>query len=560
MKNLKIKTKFIIGIGLSIFILAVSCVLSISALNTASSSLRELSEEELPTIITMWEGLDHLMEGHIYAYEAILAAGDLSIVEPALANMSVSLTDAQESLNSLNVSSDSEELFAQVTTGMQSSIALFEQIGADLMANTDASMLNARNTMRDTLTPIMHQLEGAIETHVMEYSTEVMAKTNSESTVATTSVYFCLGIVGFSLITSVLASIWLLRSIFKPIRVLSSIATEFNKGNLNIQERYESNDEIGVVVAQFKETAETLSSYVGTIEFATNKFANKDFVLPPLEKHFEGDFFAIEKSFLDTAKAMSEVMGKINNSSAEVANSADQVASGAQSLAQGATEQAGSLEELTSTIADVSDKVTQNAANANKASDMAQSATTAMSECNNYMHSLMNSMSDIDEKSQEINNIIKTIEDIAFQTNILALNAAVEAARAGAEGKGFAVVADEVRMLATKSAEAAQSTSELINASITAIADGVKLAQVTADQLDNVAIKTAETTDLILEITNDSNTQADAISQVTIGLEQISIVVQTNSATSEESSAASEELLSQSNVLKSLVSEFKLVR
>jgi len=213
---------------------------------------------------------------------------------------------------------------------------------------------------------------------------------------------------------------------------------------------------------------------------------------------------------------------------------------------------------LSATIMEISDKVTTNADISKVANQLSNETSQEVQNGNQHMQKMTQAMTEISETSGEIGKIINTIEDIAFQTNILALNAAVEAARAGAAGKGFAVVADEVRNLATKSAEAAKNTTDLIEQTVSAVANGSKIADDTANSLLAVVEKTSKVNSLIGEIAKASEDQATSISQVTLGVEQISGVVQSNSATAEESAAASEELNAQADMLRDLVSQFKI--
>ena len=254
---------------------------------------------------------------------------------------------------------------------------------------------------------------------------------------------------------------------------------------------------------------------------------------------------------------LSSTLKRIDIASNEVNSSSSQVSSAAQTLSQGATEQAASIEELSATINDLAQKIKNTAISAQVTTETSGKATKSVLECNDQMNSLLEAMNEISHKSNEIGKIIKTIDDIAFQTNILALNAAVEAARAGAAGKGFAVVADEVRSLAAKSAEAAKNTTTLINGSIDAVENGTSMAQQTAKTLSDIVGGVQESTKFLQKISEDSEEQSFAIAEINQGVEQISAVVQNNSATAQQTAAASEELSSQAETLRSLVQQFE---
>ena len=367
---------------------------------------------------------------------------------------------------------------------------------------------------------------------------------------------------------SISSLVFLLIGLFVAYRVASGIANPVRDMSERIQLLSEGDltsdisvidrkDEIGTLNQSLINTVNFLREYITEISAVLGKISNGELNVE-IEKEYIGDFVSIKDSMEKIAASLTDTMIEIKNSSDQVAIGSDQVSSGAQALSQGATEQASSIEQLSASIIEISDQVRSNAVNANNATSLVESVGKEIDRSNIHMQEMIRAISEISDKSAQIGRIIKTIDDIAFQTNILALNAAVEAARAGAAGKGFAVVADEVRNLAGKSAQAASETTELIESSISAVLNGTRIADETAESLSSVVTGASKITSLMQDISKASNEQANSIGQVTQGIEQISGVVQTNSATAEESAAASEELSAQAQLLNSLVSKFKM--
>ena len=350
------------------------------------------------------------------------------------------------------------------------------------------------------------------------------------------------------------------RVIGRPVRELSLVATRIAQGDLEQSIHYQSSDELGVLAGDFNQVTLRLREYVAYIQEISDKLreiaaGNLAFAL---EHEYTGEFEKIRIALDEISHALNGTMGQLRAASRDVAAGAEQVSGGATSLSQGSTEQAAEVEALAGHIAAVSESVHNISKGAQEASRISEEVRSGLLSSKDKMQNMTTVIQRISDKSTEIHKIVKTIEDIAFQTNILALNAAVEAARAGAAGKGFAVVADEVRALAGKSSSAAKETTILLSQTVDSMDEGVQAAQDTADSLVKVVVHAEEMNRLIDGIADYTRQQDANTTEITRGIEQISTVVQTNVSTAEASAAASEELAGQAAMLRELVGKFRL--
>lgn len=378
------------------------------------------------------------------------------------------------------------------------------------------------------------------------------------------AVYTAAIIIGILIVVIVLIGIFiairLATSIGKPIQLCAARIHKLSEGDLSSPVPViHSKDETGKLAEQTASIVQNLQNLIGDIGYVLGEMAGGNFNVRSRDyNYYIGDYEKLLQHMRGINIELSKTMAQINTASAQVSAGAEQVSSGAQSLAQGATEQASAVQELSATINDISTDSQRTAKLALQAKNAADNAGAGLQASSEYIATLGNAMSNISESSQEISKIISTIENIAFQTNILALNAAVEAARAGAAGKGFAVVADEVRNLAHKSDQAAKATKDLIEKSIGAVNEGVNMMQKVSEAVGSVMESASVAVSGMDEVADAVQRETDSIVQITQGIDQISSVVQTNSATAEESAAASEELSGQSEMLKSLISGFKV--
>ena len=352
---------------------------------------------------------------------------------------------------------------------------------------------------------------------------------------------------------------FMLRKTLSPMAMVVDAANQISRGDLNVSLESKTQDEVGILSDTFRVMSENLSVMVHDVQYLLGTMADGDFTAKTkAQRSYVGEFHQFLISIDKLNRTLSNTLNRINEASDQVAAGSRQMAEGAQSLSIGASEQADSIGRLAITIDSIAGQIRKTSDNAMEARTLTTVAGEDAMRCSEQMKKMNEAMDDITASSQQISEIIKTIEDIAFQTNILALNAAVEAARAGDAGRGFAVVANEVRKLANKSSEASKSTAALISKSLEAVENGTFLANETAESLSAVVEKTENIAKMVEDISADAEKQAEMIGEVTQDIDQISNVVQTNSATAEESAASSEELSSQAQLLKELVSKFTL--
>lgn len=367
-------------------------------------------------------------------------------------------------------------------------------------------------------------------------------------------------VIVISILISIVIALLLAGSISKPMKACTERMKLLVKGDLETpMPKVTSKDETGILVRSTTSLVEGLRTIINDISYLLTELANQNLnIHTKHEEAYVGSFQNILLSMRHMKEQLNDIMCQVNHSAEEVSSASVQLSTSAQNLSQGTIEQSGSVQELASRISEISEQAKSTASSAVALRSQTHQTGEEISQCNQQMEKLMDAINKIQTASDEIGKILKTIEDIAFQTNILALNASVEAARAGSAGKGFAVVAQEVRDLAGRSAEAAQSTSTLIGHSTEAVHIGTEIADHTAKILSEVVNSIQSVVASIDNIAAVSNEQSDAVWQVSEGINQIAIVVQSNSTTAQESASASEHLSTEAVGLKQLVDQFTL--
>jgi len=530
MKNLTIGTKLTAGFGIIILLLLLTILISVESIQAVEQQMDNFGIYTVPNteqILNMKRDMASIQR---YLLEAYVHENDASI-QASLAKADADaqhLRDMLDDFASTQRNNSQEKMIQDIKAFLDdatSSRKAYEQL---VIANTAESLSSAQRVFWDEYAPKHIQIDGILD----QISDSVHSNTENQWATgksAISSGWTLLAVsAAVSLLLAIVIVVLIRRSIMNPVKEIEGVYREMAKGNMQASISYDSRDELGSMAKSIQATNAMLAAYIRDITEKLSQLSRGDMRVN-VELDYIGDFSSIKQAMENTAHALNHTLKTINIAAEQVSTGASQVASGAQALAAGSTEQASSVEQLSSSIVKIAEQAEENSANVKDATRYVEQAVANVQNGSGHMKQLTEAKANIGAASDQITNITKVIEDIAFQTNILALNAAIEAARAGNAGKGFAVVADEVRNLAAKSAEAAKKTAELIQRSAATVTEGTQVAAQTA-----------------------------VILKVKQGLNQVSSVVQTNAATAEENSATSEEMSAQAATLREEVGKFLL--
>ena len=562
MKNMKVSKKLIVSLMIVVaMIIAMGAFSAINMLKIDKdySDSYELMAVPMPYMARI---LANMQEMRVNAREFVLGiiTDDSARIEKAYQVTQSNITENKDLLDSYYatiVTKEANDLFIETR-------ALYEKDYIDFIRQAYLLAVDGREKeLNDNIVAIVPTMNKIIDNFeaCLDMKSETGLDTSEELTRQTQRLVILITaiVITVAAVSLFLAS-YVSGLIAKPLAPLSAFMKKAGtKGDLTllpqdidiIQKCSQNKDEIG----------ETIKSAAAFIKHVTDTAKSLEMIADgdlTVDVHVLSEVDIIGNSMKNMLDSFNKMFGEINSSTSQVTTGSKQIADGAQSLAQGSTEQATSIEELSSSISEIAAMTKENAIIAQKTSKLSNTIKDNAEKGSHQMDEMIAAVGEISEASKSISKIIKTIDDIAFQTNILALNAAVEAARAGQHGKGFAVVAEEVRNLASKSAEAAKDTGDMIQNSMEKAEFGTRIAGETAESLKEIVTGINTSSQLITEIAEASEQQSLGIAQINTGINQVAQVVQLNSATAEESAAASEQISGQSDMLQHLIARFKL--
>lgn len=553
-RNIKIRARMLISYGIIIILLLIASVIALFMLQKVGTNLTNFYHNNYTVTVEAWKARRSMQAARADIMQSILETDQVAteqLIEQAeqeLALMRGTFPIIRERFRG------DIELVSQVENVLEEVIPYRDQI---FELTRENKKTEAAKLVNEKYVPLLDKM-GDLLSQISETAGK-NAKTMVEqgNTFVFTAIAVVCVVAGVSIVLAVALGVYIADGICKPVTELEKAAADISAGKLDTDISYQSGDELGRLADSMRATINDLRFYIQDFGYVMAELSKGNLTVNT-KAEYQGNFADLQHSIMTLTEALNDTLRRLNESAEQVASGSEQVSFGAQALSRGASEQAVSIEEVGDAIAMVSCQVKNNEDNAMQARLEARRVEEEMTASNQKMLDMISAMKEINETSGAIRKIIKTIENIAFQTNILSLNAAVEAARAGEAGKGFGAVADEVRNLAAKSAEASKSTAQLIQNAVAAVEKGTLIADETAkalmisgENVNNVACR-------VNEISEASTMQTESIIQINESIAQISEVVQSNSATAEESAAASEELSAQSQLLIGLAGRFKL--
>ena len=556
MKNLEIKARLLVAFLMVVALMVVTGVVSIVMLSRVGNTLENFHDTSYQTVVNSWKGKRALGALRANLLQTTVEA-DSRLSENYIAEARAEFITFQEAVDALE----------NTYTGDPANLTRLDNLVAQVTPMINNLYVYAGNSdldngyiyLRDVYQPVANELRDMFDSIGLEADARATDKVDAGESAATIANVTVVVMIFLSAVVSVFLALSIAKGITTPVDEMQAVTLAVSQGDFESVIRYTGKDALGHLADNMRNLTATIKEIITDIEMQLKAMGEGNFnIRSRNEDMYLGSFSRIQEAITKLSRAVTETMAQIDISADQVNSGGEHISASAQAMAQGATEQASSVSELAETISGISHAVDETAAYAQSAKEDNQASHDQIAICSAHMADLMGAMKAIEQKSLEISKVIKTIEDIAFQTNILALNAAVEAARAGAAGKGFAVVADEVRNLATKSQEASKSTATLIEETVKAVNEGSRLSVETDESLKEVVIRAQKVMDAVTRISQATDMQSRDVQQVSTGIDQISSVVQTNSATAEQSAAASEELSGQANVLKDLVGRFTL--
>jgi methyl-accepting chemotaxis protein len=559
MKNLKVTQKLMVSFGLILVLAIVIGIVGIFGQRSLSDSASSMydSTEPLPELLTAVEAFQKI---RVEAREAIIYTGNATQLKTIEARLHTDYADLEAAMNHYSESlatQEAKDKFNATMKDYENFKAKIDEVMLDAEESMDAEQLKALLTqatqLSDNVSTGLHDLINTRVKYIKDIDDSTVDLSNK-------MLIIIIGVIIVVAVVAVALAIYVSNLICPPLKALNSYMKRAG-GTGEITFTPDEQKVIAGCSNVHDEIGETITNTSAFISHVTG-------IASILQQVASGDLTAdvrmlsnqdvMGNSLQKMISNLNHMFSEINKASMQVTQGSSQISDGAQALASGSTEQAATIQQLSSSISEIATRTKENANMADSAAQLAGNIKKNAENSSDQMKQMIAAVNDINQANQSIGQVIKVIDDIAFQTNILALNAAVEAARAGAHGKGFAVVAEEVRSLAAKSAESAKNTGVLISNSLEKAQLGTKIAGETSDSLDKILDEISESNRINSQIAQASEDQSIAISQINTAISGVTQVVQQNSATAEQSAAASEEMSGQAAVLEDLISKFRL--